>query len=221
MEALTMIASMAPDNTRRFSRWSIAISGLMIVAGITAIGLPAVAGAAVYSVVAWMLALCGIGHFLFALNTPSLGGALWQVVLGFLYVGVGIYLLLHAAAGVATLTLVLAMYLLMEGVLELILSAQMRGTAGRGWFAFDGVVTLILGVLIWRTWPSSADWVIGTLVGISMLSSGLTRLMLSLSARDHGERPLPLPPRRRGVLKLINTEKKVPDGAIHTSRAGV
>jgi uncharacterized membrane protein HdeD (DUF308 family) len=47
----------------------------------------------------------------------------------------------------------------------------------------DGIVTLILAAMIWRTWPSSAEWVIGTLVGVSMLFSGLTRLMLSLAAR--------------------------------------
>jgi uncharacterized membrane protein HdeD (DUF308 family) len=53
-----------------------------------------------------------------------------------------------------------------------------------GWFLFDGVVTLILAVMIWRTWPSSSAWVIGTLVGISMLFSGVSRLALSLAARS-------------------------------------
>jgi uncharacterized membrane protein HdeD (DUF308 family) len=188
---IPMNASTAASSARRLSRWSVAISILMMIAGILAIGLPVLAGIAVYSVVAWMLALCGMGHFLFAWNSRSIGGALWQVLLGVLYVGVGIFLLMHPVAGLATLTLVLAIYLFMEGVLELILSSQMRGMVGRGWFIFDGIVTLILGVLIWRTWPSSTDWVIGTLIGISMLSSGLTRLILSLAAREQSERPLP------------------------------
>jgi uncharacterized membrane protein HdeD (DUF308 family) len=48
---------------------------------------------------------------------------------------------------------------------------------------FDGIVTLILSVMIWRTWPSNSPWVIGTIVGISMLFSGIARLMLSLAAR--------------------------------------
>src|SRR6266850_1995187 len=52
-----------------------------------------------------------------------------------------------------------------------------------GWLFVDGIVTLILAVLIWRTWPSSTEWVLGTLVGISMLFSGITRLMISLAAR--------------------------------------
>jgi uncharacterized membrane protein HdeD (DUF308 family) len=47
----------------------------------------------------------------------------------------------------------------------------------------DGIVTLILGLLVWRQWPSSSLWVIGTLVGISMIFTGATRLMISLAAR--------------------------------------
>ena len=54
---------------------------------------------------------------------------------------------------------------------------------GSGWFLIDGIVTLILGVMIWQLWPSSAEWVLGTIVGISIFFSGVTRLMISLAAR--------------------------------------
>jgi uncharacterized membrane protein HdeD (DUF308 family) len=68
--------------------------------------------------------------------------------------------------------------------LELVLAFGMRPRPGWGWLLFDAVITLILAVMIWKTWPSSAEWVIGTLVGISMLFSGVSRLMLSLAARS-------------------------------------
>jgi uncharacterized membrane protein HdeD (DUF308 family) len=54
---------------------------------------------------------------------------------------------------------------------------------GSSWLLLDGIVTLILAILIWRSWPSSSEWVIGTLVGISMVFSGVSRLSLSLAAR--------------------------------------
>jgi uncharacterized membrane protein HdeD (DUF308 family) len=54
---------------------------------------------------------------------------------------------------------------------------------GSGWLTFDGILALILAVLIWRSWPSSSAWVIWTLVGISMLFSGMARLILYLAAR--------------------------------------
>lgn len=69
-------------------------------------------------------------------------------------------------------------------VLDLVLSFQVGAMRGRVWLVLDGIVTLILSVLIWRTWPASTEWVIGTLVGISMLFSGTTRLMLSLAGRS-------------------------------------
>jgi uncharacterized membrane protein HdeD (DUF308 family) len=71
----------------------------------------------------------------------------------------------------------------MEAVLELILSFRLRPLPGSNWLLFDGIITLILAILIWRSWPSSSDWVVGTLVGISMLFGGAARLSLSLAAR--------------------------------------
>lgn len=126
----------------------------------------------------------GAAHLVFAWHTRTTGGMLWELLLGILYIFIGAYLLLHLVAGLASLTLALAIYLFAEGVLKLILSFRLRPMSGSRWLLFDGIITLILSVLIWRTWPSSTEWVIGTLVGISMLFSGISRLMLSLAARD-------------------------------------
>lgn len=164
--------------------WSIGLSVLMIVAGILAIVVPPAAGIAVAILVAWLLVFSGVAHLVFAWFTRTTGGFIWELLVGVLYIIVGGYLLLHPVAGLATLTLALAIYLFAEGVLEFILSFRLRPMPGWGWLLFDGVITLILAVLIWRTWPSSTEWVIGTLVGISMLFSGITRLMLSLTARS-------------------------------------
>jgi len=90
---------------------------------------------------------------------------------------------MNPLVGLASLTLALAVYLFVEGVLEFILSFRLRPLPGSGWLLFDGIITLILAIMIWKTWPSSSEWVIGTLVGISMLFSGISRLMLSLAAR--------------------------------------
>lgn len=168
---------------KHFTSWAIAVSVLMIVAGILAIALPLAAGIAVNIVVAWLLLFAGVGHLVFAWELRRIGGMIWQLLLGVLYIGVGVYLLAHPVAGLLSLTLALAIYLFVEGILELILSFQLPAQQARGWLILDGIVTLILGFLIWRTWPVSTEWAIGTLVGISMIFSGSTRLMLSLSAR--------------------------------------
>jgi uncharacterized membrane protein HdeD (DUF308 family) len=67
--------------------------------------------------------------------------------------------------------------------LDLILFFKMRPIGGSSWVLVDGIVTLLLGLMIYMQWPSSAAWAIGTLVGVSMIVSGITRVMLSLAVR--------------------------------------
>jgi uncharacterized membrane protein HdeD (DUF308 family) len=178
-----MATSSIAAQAKHFTGWAMAISILMILAGILAIGIPLAAGIAVNIVIAWLLVFVGVAHLVFAWELRSVGGAIWQLLLGVLYIGVGIYLLAHPLAGLLALTLFLAVYLFVEGVLELILAFQVPTRQAKGWLALDGVVTLILGFMIWRSWPASTEWAIGTLVGISMIFSGSSRLMLSMAAR--------------------------------------
>jgi uncharacterized membrane protein HdeD (DUF308 family) len=163
--------------------WSIGLSVPMIAAGVLAIGLPQVAGIAVTEVVAWLLIFSGALHVAFAWRPSHAAAAIWEILLGLAYGAIGFYVMGHPVAGLASLTLAVAFYLVVEGVLEFVLSFRLRGAPGAGWLLFDGVVTLVLAVMIGSTWPSSAAWVLGTLVGLSMFFSGITRLMLSLTAR--------------------------------------
>jgi len=179
-----MGATSAATFVKKSVGWSIALSVLMIVAGILAIASPLAAGVAVNIFVAWLLVFSGAVHLVFAWYRPSTGGLLWELLVGVLYIFIGGYLLMHPVAGLASLTLALAIYLLVEAVLEFVLGFTLRPLPGSGWLLVDGIVTLILAVMIWRTWPSSTGWVIGTLVGISILFSGASRLGLSLAARS-------------------------------------
>jgi len=163
--------------------WSIGLSVLMIVAGILAIIVPPAAGVAVVLIVAWMLIFSGGAHLVFAWHTRTTGGMVWELLLGILYVLVGVYVLRHPVAGLASLTLALAIYLVAAGILELLLFLLLRKMLSSSWLLLDGIITLILAIMIWKTYPSSSEWVIGTIVGVSILFKGLCRLMLSLGAR--------------------------------------
>jgi uncharacterized membrane protein HdeD (DUF308 family) len=124
-----------------------------------------------------------VGHLIFAFHSQSVGGFLWKLLLAVLYGFAGVYLLMNPVVGVASLTLLLAFFLFVEGILEIVLYFNIRRVAYAGWVLFDGIITLLLGFLIWAQWPSSSAWVIGTLVGISLIFSGISRLMLSLATR--------------------------------------
>lgn len=167
----------------RVTRWSIGLSVVLITAGTMAIVLPGATGIAVTIMVGWLLGLSGCAHLAYGWHNRSGGGLLWGILLGILYIGTGAYILLHPLAGLESLTIVLAAYLLIEAVLEFILSFQLRPTPGSGWLLLDGTITLVLAIMIWRTWPASTLWAIGTLVGISMLFSGIARLIISLTTR--------------------------------------
>ena len=156
---------------------------LLIIFGFLAIALPFATSWGVVVVIAWLIVFSGGFQFIHAFQSQGVGHILWKLLVAILYLIVGIYFLLHPVLGVATFTLALAIFFVLEGVFDLVAYFQSRHLSGSGWILFDGIVTLILGLLVWRQWPSSSLWVIGTLVGISMIFTGTTRLMLGLAAR--------------------------------------
>jgi uncharacterized membrane protein HdeD (DUF308 family) len=156
----------------------------MIAAGVLAITVPQIAGVAITALVGWLLMLSGIMHLGLAWRSSTASSAVWEVLLGLVYGVTGFYLITRPGIGLASLTLALAIYLFLEAVIEFVLSFELRSVAGSGWLLFDGIVTLILAGMIWATWPSSSAWAIGTLVGVSMLFSGVSRLMLSIAVRS-------------------------------------
>lgn len=178
MSAMSMHA---PFALKRAAGWSIALSVLMIVAGILGIILPPVAGLVATVFFGWLFVFSGLAHFVFAWHTRAAGALIWELLVGVVYVLVGGYLLVNPVLGLVSLTFALAVYLFAEAVLEFIMGFGLRGLPGSGWLFFDGAVTLILAVLIWRAWPFGSVWVLGTLLGISMLFSGVARLMISVA----------------------------------------
>jgi uncharacterized membrane protein HdeD (DUF308 family) len=161
--------------------WSVVLSIAMILAGMVGIIAPAAAGITVTVLAGWLLIFSGIAHLIFGWERRTTGVLLWELVVGILYLIVGCYLLIHVAEAVTGLTIVLGIYLFAEALLEFVLSYRLRPLPGSAWLALDGAVTMVLAFLIWRPW--SAAWAPGVLVGISMLVSGISRLMLSLAAR--------------------------------------
>ena len=96
----------------------------------------------------------------------------------------GAYLVAHPGLGLAGFTLALAFFLCAEGVTDVVAYFSTRKHAGNSpWILVDGIITLVLGMMIWKQWPVNSLWVIGTLVGISMVMTGTTRLMMSLAVR--------------------------------------
>jgi uncharacterized membrane protein HdeD (DUF308 family) len=168
---------------KRASRWSIALGVLMIVLGFVAVMAPWEAGIAIVLIVGWTVILSGGAQLFYAFRTYSGGRVVLEALLGLVYIAAGIFVLLHPVGGLLAITLLLASFLIVYGVIALVLAFRMRPHRGWGWVLVDAIVTILLGILIWIHWPNNTEWVIGTLVGLSIIISGVTRLMVSLAVR--------------------------------------
>src|SRR5271167_112265 len=168
---------------KRASGWSIGLGVLMIILGIIAMLAPWEFGIVIALVIGWMAIFNGVAQIIYGIRTHSGGRTVLEVILGLIYIVAGIYLLMHPVPGLLVITIFLASFLIVYGILALVLAFHMRPLPGWGWVLFDAIITILLGVLIWAHWPSSSDWVVGTLFGISIFVSGVTRLMMSLAIR--------------------------------------
>jgi uncharacterized membrane protein HdeD (DUF308 family) len=168
---------------KKGSGWFMAMAVVFIILGMMAIIEPGIAGLAVALLVGWLLIFGGAAHLIAAFSGGGAGRVIWQVLLGMIYAIGGFYFLTHPLMGLGTLTLLLAVIILAEAVLEFIAYFRSRRESGSGWLLMNGVITLLLGGLIWLHWPSSSVWAIGTLVGVNLLMTGFSRLMLGMAAR--------------------------------------
>lgn len=171
------------ESVRHASTASIVWGVLLILLGMAAIGSPFLAALAVNGAIAWLIMLAGVVHLVLAVRTHGAGSMIWKLLVGVAYVCFGVYLVLHPLLGVTSLTLVLASLFLIEGVLDIVLFFRLRSLGGSSWVLVDGIITLLLGLMIYMQWPSSTAWAIGTLVGISLVFSGVSRVMTTLAVR--------------------------------------
>jgi uncharacterized membrane protein HdeD (DUF308 family) len=168
---------------RQSFKSSILFAILLIVLGILAISLPALASIGVARVLSWLILIEGIVQLVYAFKSEGAGRKIWKLLVAVLYIAVGGYLLVHPLIGLAGLTLLLAMFFFVEGLTDIGTFIWTRKIHGSGWLLLHGLITLLLGVMIWKHWPVSSLWALGTLVGISMLMTGMTRLMMATARR--------------------------------------
>ena len=157
---------------------------LAVIAGCLAIMSPLVAGLSVAIAVGVLLIVSGVSRLFLAFKMGSFGHGLLIFVLGVLSIVAGGYMVSRPGMALATLTLVLAAYLFVDGIFEIIWAFRLRPIKGWGWTLFSGIAALALGIMIWRQFPVSGMWAVGTLVGIHMIFGGSSLASVSSAARS-------------------------------------
>ena len=176
------IETFGAELVRKAGTWLVVTAVIFMALGIAAIVEPLVAGLAIALLVGWLLMAAGITHVLSVFRRDG-GGTIWHIALGLFYVCGGWYFVTHPVIALGALTLLLAMMLFVEAGVDLVAYSAQRLEAGAAWLLVNATVTAVLGILIAMRWPSTSAWAIGTLVGINLLTTGISRLMLGTAAR--------------------------------------
>jgi uncharacterized membrane protein HdeD (DUF308 family) len=163
--------------------WLLALGVIFIILGIIALGSPYALTLAVDLMLGWILIICGIISIVSAFFSGNWGKFLLILLSGIIFAIAGILLLANPLKGVLTLALILAAFLLVEGIFKIIYAFQMKSTQNWGWVLVSGIISLVLAILIWAQWPASIV-IIGLLVGFYILFSGISMVMLSIAARS-------------------------------------
>ena len=153
-----------------------------VAAGILAILGPLVTGLAVAVVVGLMLLVGGGVRLVESFRADSFGAGALAFLWGLLLLVTGFHFVTQPGIGLASLTWVVALVLFGDGVMRVILAFHMKPVGGWGWMMAGGVLSVVLAVMIWRQIPESALWVIGTLIGISLISNGITTIFVAKAA---------------------------------------
>lgn len=170
------------DAVREKRAWFLMIGIVLIVLGMLAIVLPFVASLITTITIGWLLVLAGVTEGFHAIRNRGWAGAGWELVSALVQVAAGLVIVVFPMVGKLALMVVVAAYFVAEGALKLIRAFQHRRIRGTGWLVFDGLLALALGVVIITGSVATTVKVLGLLVGISLLTGGMSMMLISLGA---------------------------------------
>jgi len=159
---------------------------LLVVLGLLAIALPLLASIAITLFLGWMFLISGIAGLILTIWARQVPGFWWSIVSALLSLAAGVLLIGWPGQGVISLTLVLGVFFVMEGVASIMYALEHRRELGGrwGWMVAAGILDIIISGMIITGLPGSAGWAIGLLVGINLMFGGATLIGMAASARS-------------------------------------
>ena len=171
------------DEAKKNSGFLIFLGVMTVVFGIVAVGSPLITGVAVAVFVGFLLLASGVARIVHSLKSKQWGTGFWGTLIGVLGVAAGLLMIFRPLIGLVTMTMLIAIYFLVDGISEIIAAFKIKPDQGWGWVLFNGIIAVLLGFMIWRQWPVSGAWAIGLLVGIHILMTGWSMIILGTGAR--------------------------------------
>lgn len=174
---------------RKYSIWYLAQGALMVLAGIFAIAFPALSSFAVVGVLGWLLIFAGLLQGTGLIGSRSSQAFPLHIVSSVLFVIVGIIFLRNPADNLMTLSVLLLVLLMVQGISRIVFALTIRPLTHWIWVLASGIVEIVIAIIILVGMPITALWLIGVLLGVALISEGAAMAWLAWNIRRH--RPLP------------------------------
>lgn len=159
--------------------WFMGAGVFLILLGTAAIAVPLFASLAIETLFGWIFLVGGLIKIVHSFRALNAGKCLLRLLGGIIYLATGVIFLCYPLQGVLTLTFLLAILFVFEGLMKIAVSLKIRPMLNWGWMLTSGIAALILAAIIFSGYPGNVAWVLGLLVGINIVFSGWTMLMLS------------------------------------------
>ena len=178
------------DGTKKNASFALMSGVVLVIMGTLALLSPLVAGLSITIFVGVLLTIGGIVRCILAFDASAFGRGILTFVGGILMTIAGLYMMSQPVAGLASITVILVAYLVVAGLLEVVAAFQIRPAEGWGWELFNGIVTLLLGLMLWRQFPLSGAWAVGILFGIKMIFNGWALVLIGRMVKRAAKVPI-------------------------------
>jgi uncharacterized membrane protein HdeD (DUF308 family) len=165
------------------------VEGIVLLGlGFLAILLPPLATLGITILLGWLFLISGVTGLIASFWARQAPGFWWSLVSAVLGIGAGLVLLVSPGSGALSLTLILIVFFVIEGVASVMYALEHRQqlTGSWGWMLVSGIIDLFLAAMVFAGLPGSAAWAIGLLVGINMIFGGSALVAMALAARKGG-----------------------------------
>ena len=180
------LTSTVGKSVKQLSQRVLILGIVLAVLGVICLIVPFQTGMAISVILGLFFIAGGVIRAMFAFIGLTWGSTLLRLLFGVLMVIVGLWMVINPDAGVRVMSLWLAIYFLVDGILGVIYSFQLRPIGGGGWVLLDGLMGIVLAWMIWSQWPFSGDAAVGILIGIKLILDGGTLISLGMAGRYLG-----------------------------------
>jgi uncharacterized membrane protein HdeD (DUF308 family) len=183
-DLMTINATPIKQELKTGFNWAIVLGVLFNILGLAALAQPFLASIATELYLGWVFAFLGGAQLVYAIKTRQEGGFWVKLLLSIMTIVAAFLLLSSPLAGVATLALIVGGWIFADGLANIFWGFQNRSQDGWILILLNGIVGVIFGAIIWFYWPLNAPFLIGLLVGIRFIFTGMKMIFLGTTGRQ-------------------------------------